>query len=88
MQPDQASQSFTKLIGLLTFLQTNASTIGVTIAGLLVIVYAIAIMLNNDPSPAARATRWEQLQRVFICAVIIVGFGFFVQLASGLGKML
>jgi len=45
-------------------------------------------MLNNDTSPAARAERWTQLKKVFVCAAIIAGTGAFVQLATSLGGML
>ena len=81
-------QTLTNLNNLLKLIQNNAVQIGVTIAGLLVAVYAIMIMLNNDQSPAARSERWEQLKRVFLCAVIIVGIGAFIRLAQGFGGML
>jgi hypothetical protein len=81
-------QVLTNLNNILVLLQKNGLTIGITMAGLLVTVYAIMIMLNNDQSPAARNERWERLQRVFLCAAIIAGFGAFVQFATGLGTML
>lgn len=73
---------------LLKSLQNSAATIGMTVAGLLVAVYSIAIMLNNDASPAARTERWERLKRVFVCAVIIAGIGAFIQFARGMGMLL
>ncbi|RAQ98536.1 hypothetical protein [Thermogemmatispora tikiterensis] len=73
---------------IVTLLQQNAAKIGITIAGLMVAVYAIAIMLDNDQSPTARTERWAKLKRVFICAAIIAGASAFVSLATGLGKML
>jgi hypothetical protein len=75
------------LNAVLTLLQQNAAKIGITVAGLLVAIYAVMIMLNNDQSPAARTERWEQLKRVFICAAIIAATGAFVQFATGLGSM-
>jgi hypothetical protein len=71
-----------------TLLQQNAARIGITVAGLLVAVYCIGIMLNNDNSPAARSERWSQLKKVFVCAAIIAATGAFVQLATSLGGML
>lgn len=73
---------------ILTILRQHAATIGLTIAGLMVVIYAIVIMLDNDKSPQARTERWEKLKRVFICAVIIAGFAVFVQFAQSLGGML
>ncbi len=69
-------------------LQQHAATIGITIAGLMVAIYAIWIMLDNDTSPAARTERWAKLRKVFICAVIIAGTGAFVQFAQNIGGML
>jgi hypothetical protein len=69
-------------------LQQNAARIGITIAGLLVAIYAVKIMLDQDTSPAARAERWSHLKRVFLCAAIIAAAGAFVQLATSLGQML
>jgi len=71
-----------------SLLQQNATKVGLTVAALLVAVYAVSIMLNNDNSPAARTERWEKLKRVFICAVIIAATGAFIQLATGLGGMI
>jgi hypothetical protein len=81
-------QTLTNLNNVITLLQQNAAKIGITVAGLLVAVYAVSIMLNNDQSPAARTERWAQLKRVFICAVIIAATGTFVQFATGLGGMI
>jgi hypothetical protein len=69
-------------------LQQHAVQIGITIAGLLVAIYAVKIMLEYDTSPAARSERWSHLKRVFLCAAIIAAAGAFVQLATGLGHML
>ena len=76
------------LNNVVTLLQQNAAKIGITAAGLLIAVYCVGIMLNNDNSPGARTERWTQLKKVFICAAIIAGTGAFVTLATGLGGML
>jgi hypothetical protein len=73
---------------MLTLLEHNAAKIGITAAGLLVVVYSIGIMLNGDMSPATRQERWGKLKNVFICAVIIAGVGAFIQLALSFGGML
>jgi len=80
-----ALKNLNTVVGLL---QTNAAKIGLTVAALLVAIYAISIMLNNDNSPAARTERWEKLKRVFVCAVIIAATGAFIQFATGLGGMI
>ena len=72
----------------ITQLQKNAAIDGITIAALMVIIYAIIIMFNNDNSPQARTQKWEHLHRVLICAVIIAGAGALVQFAVGFGGML
>jgi hypothetical protein len=81
-------QTLVNLNTIVQGLQHNAAIIGTTMAGLLIAVYSVAIMLNNDQSPAARTQRWEQLKRVFVCAAIIAGAGAFVQFATGLGGMI
>ncbi|MBE3567866.1 MULTISPECIES: hypothetical protein [Thermogemmatispora] len=81
-------EALNALNGIVSLLQQNAARVGITVAGLMVAVYAIAIMLDNDQSPAARTERWAKLKRVFICAGIIAGTGAFVTAATSLGKML
>ena len=49
--------TLTNLNTVLSTLQQNAAKIGITAAGLLVAVYCVGIMLNNDTSPAARTER-------------------------------
>jgi len=80
--------ALTNLNNIVNLLQQNAAKVGVTAAGLLVAIYCIGIMLNNDNSPAARTERWAQLKKVFLCAAIIASTGAFVTLATGLGHML
>jgi cytochrome bd-type quinol oxidase subunit 2 len=69
-------------------LQQHAATIGITTAGLMVAIYAIWIMMDNDQSPMHRTERWAQLRKVFICAVIIAATGTFVQFAQSIGGLL
>jgi Type IV secretion system pilin len=80
--------TLTKLKTLVTMLQQNAVGVGVAIAALMVVVYAIQIMFDNDTSPAARNQRWEKLTKVLICAGLIVAAGALVQFSTGLGKLL
>ncbi len=77
-----------KLNQVVVTLQQHAATIGITTAGLMVAIYAIWIMMDNDQSPMHRTERWAQLRKVFICAVIIAATGAFVQFAQSLGGML
>jgi hypothetical protein len=76
------------LNNVIKLLQQHAATIGITIAGLMVAIYTIAIMFDTDTSPTARTQRWDKLQRVLICAGIIAGTGALITLATALGKML
>lgn len=80
--------ALTNLNNVVSLLQQNAAKIGITAAGLLIAIYCVRIMMDNDNSPAARTERWEKLRRVFLCAAIIAATGAFVQLATGLGGML
>jgi cytochrome bd-type quinol oxidase subunit 2 len=80
--------TFDRLNQVVAVLQQHAATIGITTAGLMVAVYAIWIMLDNDQSPMHRTERWAKLRKVFICAVIIAATGAFVQLAQNIGGML
>jgi hypothetical protein len=77
-----------KLNNAITLIQQTAVIDGITIAGLMIVVYAILTMFNHDNSPAARAQRWENLQRVMICSAIIAGAGALVQFSTGFGRML
>jgi hypothetical protein len=77
-----------KLNQVVVTLQQHAATIGITTAGLMVAVYAIWIMMDNDQSPINRTERWAKLRKVFICAVIIAATGAFVQFAQSIGGML
>jgi len=76
------------LNGIVTQLQSHAATIGITLGGLMIGIYAMLIMLSHDTSAMANRNRWEHLQKVLICAGIIAGTGAFMQFAQGLGHML
>jgi hypothetical protein len=76
------------LNNIISQLQTHAATIGITLGGLMVGIYAMLIMLSHDNSAMANRNRWEHLQKVLICAGIIAGTGAFIQFAQGLGGML
>ncbi len=73
---------------LVTLLEQNAARIGITLAGLMVVVYSIIILANHDNSPAARAERWAHLKKTFAVAFIIGGTGVLVQLFVNLGGMI
>ena len=73
---------------IVTQLQQHAATIGITLGGLMIGVYAMMIMLTHDTSAMANRNRWEHLQKVMICAGIIAGTGAFMQFAQSLGHML
>lgn len=73
---------------IITLLQQNAAKIGITLAGLMIAVYAIAIMLTHTDSPTADRKKWDKLTMVLICAGIIAGTFTFIQFATNLGKML
>jgi hypothetical protein len=80
--------ALTNLNNAVAQLKQNAAVDGITIAALMIIVYAVIIMFNHDNSPQARTQRWEHLHRVLICAAIITGAGALVQFATGFGSML
>ena len=72
---------------ILTQFQTHAATIGITVAGLMIGIYAMIIMFSTDNSAMANRNRWEGLQKVLICAGIIAGTAAFVQFAQNIGHM-
>ncbi len=78
-----------RLNTLLSNLQKDAVTIGFTIAGLMIAAYAIMIMLDTTPGAKTHTERWEQLRKVFLCAIIIAGIGAIIsfsrQIGGGLG---
>ena len=76
------------LTNVIAQLQTHAAAAGITLAGLMIGIYTMSIMIKNDSSPTARSTRWENLQKVLICAGILAATGAFVQFATGIGSML
>lgn len=77
--------TFDKLNQLLGIVEGKGVLIGGTVAELMVVIYAIFIMLDNDQSPQARTQRWEKLKRVFMCAGIIAAATVIISTATGLG---
>jgi hypothetical protein len=72
---------------LVTLLEQNIAKIGITLAGLMVVIYSIKILVTTDNSPAGRAERWGSLRTAFIVAFIIGGVTVFVQFFVNLGGM-
>ncbi len=79
--------TLTNLNHIVTILQQNAAKIGVTLAGLMIAIYAIKIMLTPS-NPVTHRSRWEGLTTVLICAGIIACTFALVQFVTGLGGML
>jgi hypothetical protein len=69
-------------------LQKDAATIGLTIAGLMIIVYVIMIMFENDTNVVAHQKRWENLRKVFLCAALIAAAGAIITFGQQLGAAL
>lgn len=78
----------TKLNQIVTLLQQNAAKIGLTVGGLMIAIYAMIVMFDNDQSPTARSERWTKLRRVMIAAAIIAGTGALITFSTGIGGML
>ncbi len=81
-------ETLDNLNSILGQLQTYGFTIGITLAGLMIGIYAIMIMVTTDNSPMANRNKWDNLQKVLICAGIIAGSGALMQFAQSLGSML
>jgi EamA domain-containing membrane protein RarD len=80
--------ALTKLDNVISQLQQHAATIGITVAGLMVGIYAMIIMFNLTNNPMTIDQNWKGLTRVLICAGIITATFTFVQFSQSLGKML
>jgi predicted MFS family arabinose efflux permease len=81
-------ETLDNLNSILVILQAHAFTIGLTVAGLMMTIYAILIMLSTDTSPVANRNKWDGLQKVMICACVIAGGGALIQLAKDFGSLL
>ena len=66
-------------------LQADAATVGLTIAGLMIVVYVIMIMFNDDTNVVAHQKRWENLRKVFLCAALIGAAGTIITFGQQLG---
>lgn len=73
---------------IITQLQNHIVTIGFTVAGLMIAAYAIVIMLSPEPSIKGHTTRWQNLEKVLICAAVIAGIGPAILFAQNIGHML
>lgn len=69
-------------------LQADAATVGLTIAGLMIVVYVIMVMFTDDTNVAAHNKRWENLRKVFLCAALIAAAGALVSFGQQLGGTL
>lgn len=76
------------LDGIVKKLQADAVTVGLAIAGLMIVVYVILVMFTDDTNVAAHAKRWENLRKVFLCAALIAAAGAIVSFGSQLGGSL
>ncbi|GHO50839.1 hypothetical protein [Ktedonospora formicarum] len=76
------------LNGILGNLQKDAAVIGLTIAGLMIVVYVIIIMFENDTNVVAHQKRWENLRKVFLCAALIAAAGALISFGQQLGSAL
>lgn len=87
MKGIQTMGTLNNLNNIVVQLQQHAAQIGITLGGLMIGIYAMMIMLSHDTSVKGNMNRWENLQKVLICAGIIAGTGAFMQFAQGLGRM-
>ncbi len=80
--------TFNNLNHIIQILQQNAVTIGITLCGLVFVIYVLRVLLDHDQSPAARSERWAKVGRAFLCAFLITGFVAVIKLAQFLGGQL
>jgi hypothetical protein len=73
------------LDGILKKLQSDAATVGYTIAALMIIISVILIMFDTDTNVVAHTKRWENLRKVFLCAALIAAAGTLVSFGQQLG---
>ena len=73
------------LNGILKNLQSDAATVGLTIASLMIIVSVIMVMFDSDTTVATHTKRWENLKKVFLCAALIAAAGTLVTFGQQLG---
>jgi hypothetical protein len=76
------------LNSLLQQITHDAAAVGLTIAGLMIIISVIKIMLEDDTNVAAHTKRWENLRKVFIGAALISAAGAIISFGQSLGGQL
>ncbi|BCL83599.1 hypothetical protein ccbrp13_60640 [Ktedonobacteria bacterium brp13] len=74
------------LNSILKNLQSDAATVGLTIAGLMIVVYVIIVMFTDDTNVSTHNKRWENLRKVFLCAALIAAAGAIVTFGQQLGQ--
>ena len=78
----------TRLNQIIGILRGNLVTVALSLCALIGVVAIIKILLNQDLSPAARNTRWEDLIRVFILVGVLAGLVAFIGFAQQIGGAL
>ncbi len=71
---------------LLKNLKSDAVTIGLTIASLMIVIYVILVMVDIGPEVGVHKDRWAQLRKVFLCAFLIAAAGTLVSFGDQLGN--
>jgi hypothetical protein len=74
-----------QLDSVLKKLQSDAATVGLTIAGLMIVISVILIMFDTDTNVGAHTKRWDNLRKVFLCAALIAAAGTLVSFGNQLG---
>lgn len=69
-------------------LQSDAATVGYTVAGLMIVVYVIMIIFDSDTTVGAHQKRWDKLRMVFLCAALIAAAGTLATFGQQLGGAL
>ena len=70
---------------ILANLQADAATLGLTIAGLMIVISAILILFDTNTTVGAHKDRWSELRKVFICAALITAAGAIISFSKQLG---
>jgi hypothetical protein len=78
-------ETLNSLDNVLQKLKSDAVTVGLTIAALMIVISVILIMFDTDTSVVAHTKRWENLRKVFICAALIAAAGALVSFGELLG---
>jgi uncharacterized protein HemY len=66
-------------------IQQDAAGVGLTIAALMIVIYAIQVMFDSDTSVSAHTKRWENLRKVFYSAMLIAAAGAIISFGQQLG---